>query len=384
MIKKDNNRLSPLPSDEQDIRPDNAPTGTETTGHHRYEHRKKYTARQRGARSMGRFPFLTAISKYIERWKHKKAGTTLIQEERTLKRIHEHFQELYKQGKVSTTNPSKMNKDDVRAYVYWLKTRPKPLNINTQTKYCQYLTNLLVSCNNASATILKSEKELPRAQHDSEIEVLTESEVAHIIDCAKKMDGWQGTVLSFVVEFAVYTGLRPGEHRRAEFVDLDTKKWTFFVRHPKGEGSWGRKVHIPIAPHLRKPTLDYLEKRKKRLEELGIQNCTALIPNLHFKKGMGEEYTEQSYGNIRRDLEEASGIAFDFRILRRCAGQFLRDRGVPIDVISKILRHRTTRTTETYYARIRDTQAYGEVEAAWSSRPLASQGGEELGSLIEN
>ena len=38
---------------------------------------------------------------------------------------------------------------------------------------------------------------------------------------------------------------------------------------------------------------------------------------------------------------------------------------VGIEAVSKMLRHRTTRTTELFYARIRDEKAFAEAERAW-------------------
>lgn len=364
--------------DAQDI-PPGTPPGTETTGHRARGHKKRYKARTRGARSMGRYPFLEYLTPYLEDCKHRKAPNTLWQEERTLKRIHTYFIELKNQGRVTTTNPKKITEKDIKEFLYYIQQ--KGLHINTQAKYSQYMLSFLIFCENASMNKLRQKKELPKARHDQDILVLTEGDAARLLDVADQLKGWQGAVISFVVRFHLYTGLRAGELRKAHLVDIDTNRWTFYIRHPKGENSWGNKATIPIIPSLRPYVLEYLDKREKRLNERGIEDCVALLPNLNTRKDKGDFYIAQTLLKMRYDLIDASGVDFDFRMLRRCCGQFLRDRGVAIDAVSKILRHKTTRTTELYYARIRDSKAYEEVEDAWSRRPLASQ--ETKNPLIE-
>ncbi len=328
---------------------------------------------------MGRYPFHAYLKQYIQDCKHRKAENTLWQEERTLRRIHDHFAELKAQGRVSSSNPKKMTEKDVKEFLYYIQQLN--LHINTQAKYSQYLQSFLTFCENPCMSRLKLRKELPRARHDQEIRVLSEEEIERLLNIADQLPGWKGTVMSFAVRFYFYTGLRAGELRTAHLVDIDTFKWTFYVRHPKGEKTWGSKATIPIIPHLRPYVVEYLEKREKRLQERGIEKCDALLPNLNLKKDRGQFYIAQTFLKMRYELIEASGVNFDFRVLRRCCGQFLRDRDVPIDAVSKILRHQTTRTTELYYARIRDTKAYAEIEDAWSRRPLASRGAEK--PLIE-
>lgn len=52
-------------------------------------------------------------------------------------------------------------------------------------------------------------------------------------------------------------------------------------------------------------------------------------------------------------------------MLRRAFGQNAIDRGARIDSVSVALGHKTTRTTETYYARRKEEQAFADIEEAW-------------------
>jgi len=318
---------------------------------------------------MGRYPFLTYLKRYIDDCKHRKSQSTLAQEERTLRRIHAHFAELKEQGRVSSANPEKITEKDIKEFLFYIQQ--KGLHINTQAKYGQYLLSFLTFCGNLSMTKLKQRRELPRARHDQEIIVLTEEEALKLLNVADRMPGWKETVMAFAVRFYLFMGLRASELRTAHLADINTTKWTFYVRHPKGEATWGHMATIPIIQSLRPYVLDYLEKRKERLREKGIKQCEALLPNLNLKKDRGQFYIAQTFLMMRYELIAESGVDFDFRMLRRCCGQFLRDRDVPLDAVSSTLRHQTTRTTELYYARIRDTKTYAKIEDAWSRQPLA-------------
>ncbi|MEW5937842.1 MAG: site-specific integrase [Candidatus Thermoplasmatota archaeon] len=183
---------------------------------------------------------------------------------------------------------------------------------------------------------------------------------------------WSGAVMAFAIPAYYYTGLRPSELRKAHLEDLDLKTWTLRVRHPKGEASWGSRRTVPIPPPLRTYVLDYLDARRKRLEEIGMQECEALIPNLSPWNTTGEPYTAQSILRMKRMVEERSGIRFEMRKLRNTCGQHLKDRGVPIEAISKLLGHASTVTTEKHYARMRDAHAFRLVESAWEQKPIAS------------
>jgi integrase len=66
---------------------------------------------------------------------------------------------------------------------------------------------------------------------------------------------------------------------------------------------------------------------------------------------------------------ESKNRQFDLKDFRATFGQANKDRGVGIEAVSKMLRHRTPRTTELFYARIRDDKAFAEAERAWTVGP---------------
>ena len=65
-----------------------------------------------------------------------------------------------------------------------------------------------------------------------------------------------------------------------------------------------------------------------------------------------------------------TSIEFDFRMLRRTSGQYLKDRGLEIEKVSRHLRHSSTAITEKSYARMRDKQASDSIGEIWSRSPI--------------
>lgn len=77
---------------------------------------------------------------------------------------------------------------------------------------------------------------------------------------------------------------------------------------------------------------------------------------------------------IKVDAQKHCRIPFTLQMLRRSFGQIAKDRGANIEAVSKALRHKTTKTTELYYARIRSDAAFKELEAVFSDYNSAENG----------
>lgn len=317
---------------------------------------------------MGRYPFLTYLDIYITENRPYKAKSTLAQEERTLKRMHKFLQLLKKEGKVSTSNPTKMTMNDVGAFLYYIRNRG--IDNNTQVHYCHYMKNLLNWSGNPVMEKMVKRKLIPTENRNKPIETLTENEIAIILQDSQNYSGWKGEILALIIPMFYYTGLRSKELINADINDLNTVKWMLTVRHPKGEGTWGMKRTVPIPGPLRPCIERFLEAREKRQEEYSHIETTILIPNLTRFNATGKAYQNQSFLRWKCEVEESTGIKFNFRMLRRTHGQHLRDRDVPMDAISKLMGHTSTVTTEKYYARIRDEHAFQLAEEAWSQLPV--------------
>jgi len=51
------------------------------------------------------------------------------------------------------------------------------------------------------------------------------------------------------------------------------------VRHPKGEMPYGRQREAPVLSPAHEAIWRFLKERRKKLDEMGEQECKALIPS---------------------------------------------------------------------------------------------------------
>ncbi len=70
---------------------------------------------------------------------------------------------------------------------------------------------------------------------------------------------------------------------------------------------------------------------------------------------------------LRGIVMKETGITYDLRACRRTFGQHSLDEDIPLDAVSKMLGHKTTKTTETYYARKRNDKAIAEAQKVWAA-----------------
>ena len=307
---------------------------------------------------------------YLEAIKSFYAKKTLRTMERGLRTIRSAFLELRKEGKVSTTNPGKLTKDDIAAFLEWMKTRRTRQGISlahgTQANYLDYLNGFLRFENNGVIDQMRKLHYVRFPQKVSaEIRVLSESRVEEIRSKLRTMPGYEGAVARFMVAMYAYSGLRRSELRRARLKDLSTDTWTIIVAHPKGESSWAVSAPAQILPPARATVTDFLEERECHLTDFGIAYCEALVPKV--TDGTADYWTDGMWGKIKARAERWCGIRFRMQTLRATFGQMCIDWGGRPDAVSRALRHKTTRTTELYYARIRPDHAFRLLEEAFDS-----------------
>jgi integrase len=241
----------------------------------------------------------------------------------------------------------------------------------TQANYLDYLNGFLRFVNNG---VIDQMRKLHYVRFpekvSNEVRVLTEEKVEEIRSRLRTMPGYHGFVARFMVAMYAYSGLRRSELRRARLDDLDLDSWTIVVAHPKGENSWAVPAPAQILPPAREAVMDFLKERRRHLSESGITHCEALVPKL--SGGTADYWTDGMWGKMKAEAERWSGIKFRIQTLRATFGQMCIDWGCRPDAVSRALRHKTTRTTELYYARIRPDHAFRLLEEAYEG---AHQGG---------
>jgi integrase len=319
---------------------------------------------------LGRDPWVPCQQAYLDAIRSYYAVKTLQTMERGLRTIHRAFLELKKDGRVSTTNPRKLTRDDIAAFMEWMRNRRTRQGISlahgTQSNYMDYLNGFLRFENNGVIDQMRKLHYVRFPQKvTTEVRVLPESRVEEIRSKLKMMPGYEGAVARLMVAMYAYSGLRRSELRRARLVDLSIDTWTIVVAHPKGESSWAVSAPAQILPPARATVIDFLRERDRHLADSGIKCCEALVPKV--TEGIADYWTDGMWGKVKARAERWCGIKFRMQTLRATFGQMCIDWGGRPDAVSRALRHRTTRTTELYYARIRPDHAFRLLEEAYDS-----------------
>lgn len=318
---------------------------------------------------MGRYPFLAFAKEYLERREVSLAKSTLEGMHRKARFLNLKLAELKAEGRISTTSPQKMTEADIRAIIKWMdkeghENSTKAKNLGFIKKICEYAGNSVFARMKADGIELP--KRTPKDLHP-----ITEEELEAILLTAEELKGWTGEVSRFLAWMYPFTGLRASELRLAHLEDLDTRKWTIWVRHPKGEKRYARQRTAPVLPPARAAVLRFLEAREKRLKEKGIES-EALIPARH-----GGVYSENLFRRMKKALEEKvnldldANISFQIKDFRAVFCQRSIDRGAKIDAVAVAMGHSSTKTTETFYGRMRTEKALEELNAVWSEGPEA-------------
>jgi integrase len=307
--------------------------------------------------------YLVAVKDYY-------APRTLQTMQRGLSTIHAAFSELKDSLGTSTIDPRQMKKKDIEAFLEWMRNRKTRngvgLTHSTQANYLNYLNGLLRFENNG---VIDKMRKLHYVRFpekvSSEVKVISELRVEELRSRLRTMPGYEGAMARFMVAMYAYSGLRRSELRRTRLKDLDTDSWTILVAHPKGESRWAVASPAQILPPARSTVIDFLKKRDRYLSASGVGESEALVPKV--TERVADYWTDGMWGKIKAKAEKWSGIKFRIQTLRATFGQMCIDWGCRPDAVSRALRHKTTRTTELYYARIRADHAFRLLEQEYDS-----------------
>jgi integrase len=322
---------------------------------------------------MSRDPWIRCQQDYLDAIGSFYAPKTVETMMRGFRSIHKAFKQLKSEGKASTTNPRKLTRDDIASFLDWMRQRRTRNGVGlahaTRVNYMDYLNGLLRFENNGVIDQMKKLHYVRFPQKVStEVRVLSESQVEELRSRLETMPGYLGETARFMVSVYAYTGLRRSELRRARLEDLRLDSWTIIVAHPKGESSWAVAAPAQILPPARKAVVEFLKARELRLSAEGIDSCEALVPRVG--NGTAGYWTDGMWGKLKAEAERWSGIKFRIQTLRATFGQMCIDWGCRPDAVSRALRHKTTRTTELYYARIRPDHAFRLLDEAYNHAHL--------------
>jgi integrase len=312
-------------------------------------------------------PFLTAARRYLKDVRAYYRTSTLERKERDLRTIYLDLRALA----ISTT-PAKLREEHVEALLLRWQSRStkrgdrRGLDLATQEKLLAGLEGFLTWMGNPVITKMRQRRHVrfPRGTQKP-IQILEHDELLRLQSAAESIEGWRGSVARFLVGFLPYSGLRPKEIRLAKLEDVDLVRGRILVTSPKGEGSWAAPDYAPIPSAARQVVEDYLVERGAYLEG---EICEWLIPlrRYHGREATGA-WSDTLLRKLKSDLQEQSGVRFrGIKTFRATFAQSAIDKGAPIEAVSRAMRHGSTRTTEAYYARIRASSAFAEIERAFA------------------
>jgi len=309
-----------------------------------------------------RYPFRTAVNKFLDVYKDMYSKSTFEERARRLRRIGKEIEYLKSEGKISTADPSHLSAEDVRAFYSLLKGRnlsAKGISheMNALNVLCTFLGNNSVETAKSKYPMLSSKYVRGR------LDCFTRHEFQQITDRVASLDvnDYSRCRAYAVVLLSIGAGLRTKETQYARIENLDLDNGTLFVNRVKGEDTYGEPRLIFIIPDCIPALRRYVESLTIMMG--GILQCGYLFPS---PKG-----TALCTNSLRRYKDEIvsqeTGLSFPIQKCRRTYGQFALDDGISVESVSVLMGHKTTKTTESYYARRRGSIAVDEAREKWRS-----------------
>ena len=189
--------------------------GTSSVGRKRGRPGKK-----RGPRSMGRYPYLTWMNRYLEN--SGLADSTRRERERRLRRIERDLKTLLEAGKIETTNPEKMGVKEVSAFMDLIMQRG--LKGKTLEHELTALGLLLRFANNTAMDRYKAthQNQLRKCTKVERHPSFTEEEFFNIIRGADGVcdDDWTKLESYALVVLSLGSGVRHKELKEGLLCDL--------------------------------------------------------------------------------------------------------------------------------------------------------------------
>lgn len=152
----------------------------------------------------------------------------------------------------------------------------------------------------------------------------------------------------FLIELLARTGMRIGEALGLRHEDIDAAGSMVRIRrrnNSNGARAKGANPDIPVSAALIRLYTDYL------VDEYGDLDCDYVFVNLWG----GTPGIPLRYWNVTElvdRLRSRSGVKFNVHMLRHTYATDLLRRGVPAEVVQKLLGHASLTTTTTTYAHL--------------------------------
>ena len=306
---------------------------------------------------MTRYPFRSQAQKFLLEYRHVYSKLTYDERERRLRRMERDLESLWKEKKISSIDPAKMTHQDVKAYYGLLRGRMSANGISHELgalhSLCQFCGNQCVETARKRYPLMqghRTHRRLPTVPiHD----------VYKIFEAGIKKDGFIALRDYALVVINICAGLRPIEIEYALRDNLDLDEGMIYVSVVKGRGTYGEPRTVPIHPDGLPILRKYVEARDK-----SIKGSDYLFPTATHDRPLASN----SLRRFKRRVEQELDCEITFQSGRRTYGQWLIDDSIPAETVSLNMGHRTSRTTETFYARQRESVAIEITKKAWEER----------------
>jgi len=310
-------------------------------------------------------PFNCDIESYISDRIGFYQNTTLNEQGRKLRHFGQIFGDLREEGKIGTEDPAKMGAPEISAFLQYM--RNKGIDVATQSKYVQILNNYLVFSDNMIISKMKGSRRFP-SPSKKPIKSLSVDEVQRIFDTVQTMKGWAGAQARGIVALAFETLARPSEIRLAQARDLDLTRGRFFVRNPKGKGSYasGQWVDL-IRPDVRPLLWQYVDEREIYLAARGMTS-EYLFPNVRRPEGY---FSSNAFRNKIGSISKLAEVDFSLKDFRSTGTNlFISVDKTLLNAISAQLRHSDIGTTQRFYADIQSGHVADDLGDKWKKTAI--------------
>jgi integrase len=306
----------------------------------------------------GRYPFRHATNEYLQAYHGLFATSTYNERIRRYSRMAKDIEALFDSGKIVSPDPAKITPEDVKEFYLMLKNRGLSQNdiaheITALKSLCLFRGNNAVDVCRQKYPIIKGR--LPTFR----LPTTPYSIFNDIISMGNRYEGDYEHLRDYAVVTCAYcAGMRPVEIQHARIENLDLKKGVIYVDVVKGQGSYGEPRYIPIHPAGLTILTRYVQVRNARWGNGGYL----------FRSNVDKPLSTNMLRRYKNAVQEAVSHKFDFREGRRTFGQLLIDEGASVEDVAVIMGHRTSRTTENYYARRTQRSAITNVFKIWEKR----------------
>lgn len=323
--------------------------------------KKNYYADLRSAR-LGPKPFRTGISFYVVRKEAYLTKNTIEENSRKLLMFADVFEELKKIKRVRSTDPRHVSELDIEAFLIWMKNRG--IKNTTKKKYISLLDSYFGFFGNHVISDMRRQNKLnfPTKSQQNDVEFIEEEDLQKIFSRIDDYPGYRGIILRGYFSLIFGIAGRPKEIMNGLVEDLDLDGELFFIRHPKGEGSWGKNEYVPIIRGDMIPYLErFLKERKAYLDSINVQSDYLFANPQH-----GRAYSSKSIRKYKEEIENKTGVSFKLKDFRSTYATLTYKHAPAMkEAISKQMRHESSKTTDRYYISYDNKEAAKLLKDEW-------------------